>query len=109
MLAKSPGGMEVTSIRLEKTLKDALKKLAGEQGYQGLIRQLLSDYIEQKESNSSTRISDSGIRATVEVVARKNEVCVLTGKAIQPGQPMLLGFTVYGDFVSLSLCALESS
>jgi len=30
--------MEVTSIRLERVLKDKLKEISGNQGYQALIR-----------------------------------------------------------------------
>ena len=33
--------MEVTIIRLERDLKDHLKQLAGSQGYQALIRDVL--------------------------------------------------------------------
>jgi hypothetical protein len=33
--------MEVTSIRLERELKERLKELAGNQGYQALIRDVL--------------------------------------------------------------------
>jgi len=33
--------MEVTSIRLERSLKEKLKALAGDRGYQALIREVL--------------------------------------------------------------------
>ncbi|MFN5726683.1 MAG: hypothetical protein ACK48D_08125, partial [Pseudanabaena sp.] len=41
--------MEVTSIRLERELKEKLKELAGGQGYQALIRGVLWDYIDQRQ------------------------------------------------------------
>jgi len=53
--------MEVTSIRLERVLKDKLKE------------------------------------------ARKNEICALTGKLIPANETMLLGLTIYGDLVPLSM------
>jgi predicted DNA-binding protein len=37
--------MEVTSIRLERELKQRLKALAGNQGYQALIREILWSYV----------------------------------------------------------------
>jgi uncharacterized protein (DUF4415 family) len=39
--------MEVTSIRLERDLKDKLKELSGKQGYQALIRDILWKYVQQ--------------------------------------------------------------
>ena len=40
--------MEVTSIRLERELKEKLKDLSGNQGYQALIRDILRNYVQQK-------------------------------------------------------------
>ncbi|MGK7955961.1 MAG: hypothetical protein AB4063_12040 [Crocosphaera sp.] len=99
--------MEVTSIRLEKTLKDKLKGLSGNQGYQALIRDILWNYVQQKSGDYRPKFSVVDIRATVEATARKDESCVLTGTLIQAGEPMLLGLTIYGDFVPLSFGSVE--
>lgn len=101
--------MEVTSIRLEKSLKDCLKELSGNQGYQALIRDILWNYVQQKSGDYRPNFAKSDIRSTVEAVARKDESCVLTGKLIQEGENMLLGLTIYGDFVPLSIGSLEKA
>jgi hypothetical protein len=94
--------MEVTSIRLERSLKDKLKELSGNQGYQALIRDILWNYVHQKSGDYRPQFNRSDIRATIEATARKDESCVLTGKLIQENQPMLLALTTYGDLVPLS-------
>jgi metal-responsive CopG/Arc/MetJ family transcriptional regulator len=94
--------MEVTSIRLEKSLKDKLKELSGNQGYQALIRDILWNYVQQKSGNYRPRFSQADIRATVEATANREENCVLTGTLIQENEPMLLGLTAHGDLVPLS-------
>ena len=94
--------MEVTSIRLEKTLKEKLKDLSGNQGYQSLIRDVLWNYVNQKSGDYRPRFISSDIRATVAAIAQKDESCVLTGKLIQAGDNMFLGFTIHGDLVPLS-------
>ncbi len=99
--------MEVTSIRLEKSLKDKLKKLSGTQGYQALIRDILWNYVQQKSGDYRPQFSPADIRATVSATARKDESCVLTGKLIQQGEPLLLGLTIHGDFVPLSPGSIE--
>jgi hypothetical protein len=78
--------MEVTSIRLERELKEKLKELSGNQGYQALIRDVLWNFVQQQE-----------------------ERCVLTGKFIRPHEPMLLGLTTTGDMVPLSVESLSHS
>ena len=94
--------MEVTSIRLERALKDKLKKLSGNQSYQALIRDILWNYIQQKSGDYRPQFSPSDIRATIEATAQKDESCVLTGKLIPENERMLLGLTIYGDLVPLS-------
>ena len=83
--------------------KDKLKELSGNQGYQALIRDILWNYVHQKSGDYRPQFARSDIRATVEATARKDESCALTGKLIQENQPMLLGFTIYGDLVPLSV------
>lgn len=99
--------MQVTSIRFEQGLKDRLKELAGNQGYQALIRDILWNYVHQ-HSKASQSQSRSDIRATVPGIAQKEELCVLTGKPIQPQEPMLLGLTTNGEMVPISREGLES-
>ncbi len=100
--------MEVTSIRLEKNLKDSLKGLSGSQGYQTLIRDILWNYVQQKSGEYRPNFSKTDIRATMPGIARKDESCVITGKLIPEGEEMLLALTVHGDFVPVSLDALTS-
>lgn len=99
--------MEVTSIRLEKTLKDSLKSLSGSQGYQTLIRDILWNYVQQKSGEYRPNFSSGDIRITFDAVARKDESCVLSGKLIPEGEPLLLALTIYGDFVPVSPHALS--
>ena len=100
--------MEVTSIRLERTLKDSLKALSGSQGYQALIRDILWNYVQQKSGEYRPTFSRSDIRATIKATARKDESCVFTGKLIPENESMLLGLTIYGDLVPLSLESMEN-
>lgn len=99
--------MEVTSIRLERELKERLKGLAKNQGYQALIRDILWNYVQQKSGEYRPQFSRSEIRASLSGVAQQEERCVLTGKIIRPQEPMLLGFTTNGDLVPLSLDSLD--
>ncbi|OKH20860.1 hypothetical protein [Chroogloeocystis siderophila] len=97
--------MEVTSIRLERELKERLKELAGNQGYQALIRDILWKYVQHK---SGDRIHPStDIRASIPATAQKEEYCAITGQLIQPQESMLLGLTTYGDLVPLSINSLS--
>ncbi|MEB3886989.1 hypothetical protein [Lyngbya sp. CCY1209] len=98
--------MEVTSIRLERELKDRLKGLAKNKGYQALIRDILWNYVQQKSGDYRPQFSREEIRASFSATAQQEERCVLTGEIIQPGAPMLLGLTVHGDIVPLSLDSL---
>ena len=95
--------MEVTSIRLEKKLKEKLKELSGSSSYQALIRDILWNYVQQNSGDYRLQFAKADIRITIEAIARKDESCVLTGKLIQAQQPMLLGLTLYGSFVPLSI------
>lgn len=99
--------MEVTSIRLERELKDRLKNLAKNQGYQALIRDILWTYVQQKSGDYRPQFSRDDIRASLSATAQQEECCVLTGKIIRPQEPMLLGFTIHGDMVPLSIGSLD--
>ncbi len=99
--------MEVTSIRLERELKDRLKTLANNKGYQALIRDILWTYVQQKSGDYRPQFSHSDIRASLPATAQQEERCVLTGKVIRPSEAMLLGLTTNGDMVPLSIDSLE--
>ncbi|MBM0745286.1 hypothetical protein JOY44_28020 (plasmid) [Phormidium sp. CLA17] len=120
----STSEMQVTSIRLEPELKERLREISGEQGYQTLIRDVLWRFVErqarldellhdgnwqlpQKENGfalpsypSMFFISD--IRAKFRAVAQQEQRCAITGQLIRPQQPMWLGLTMTGNMVPLS-------
>src|SRR6476646_3921253 len=105
----STSEMQVTSIRLEAELKERLRELSGEQGYQTLIRQILWRFVEQRavttelgSPSQTPLLSRSDIRATFDAIAQREEHCAITGQLIQPQQPMKLGLTINGSFVPLS-------
>ncbi len=98
--------MEVTSIRLERDLKEKLKELSGNQGYQALIRDILWNYVQQKSGGYKPQFSLADIRASIAATAQKEEYCVLTGQLIQPQESMLLGLTSNGDLVPISVESL---
>lgn len=100
--------MEVTSIRLERELKENLKQLAGNQGYQALIRDVLWSYVQQKSGQFRPGLTPDQIRARIEAVAQQEETCALTGKAIKPQEAMLLGWTTTGEMVPLSVDSLAA-
>ncbi len=120
----STSEMQVTSIRLEPQLKERLREISGEQGYQTLIRDMLWQFVErqvrpddllhdgnrqlsQKENGFAlpsypSMFSISDIRATFRVVAQQEQRCAITGQLICPQQPMWLGLTRTGNMVPLS-------
>ncbi|HIK17444.1 MAG TPA: hypothetical protein IGS53_19440 [Leptolyngbyaceae cyanobacterium M33_DOE_097] len=99
--------MEVTSIRLERELKERLKELSGNQGYQALIRDILWNYVQQKSGEFTPQVSPTEIRATMSATACQEERCTLTGKVIYPNESMLLGLTTAGVLVPLSVESLN--
>ncbi|MBW4577382.1 MAG: hypothetical protein KME08_19255 [Aphanothece sp. CMT-3BRIN-NPC111] len=101
--------MDVTSIRLERELKEKLKAIAGNQGYQALIRDVLWNYVQQKSGDYRPQFSPADIRASIEAIAQQEQRCVLTGKFIRPEEPMLLGLTTNGDMVPLSMDSLPKA
>jgi predicted transcriptional regulator len=94
--------MEVTSIRLERELKERLKGLAGDQGYQALVREVLWNYVYRHSDDFQPQLSRQDIRASIEAIARREEHCALTGQLIRPEEKMYLGLTADGDLVPLS-------
>ena len=104
---KTTTEMEVTSIRLERELKDKLKELADHQGYQALIRDVLWSYVQQKSGDyRKAEFSLSDIRASIAATAQQEEHSVLTGQLIRPQESMFLGLTAKGELVPLSVGSL---
>lgn len=106
----STSEMQVTSIRLERELKEQLRELSGEQGYQTLIREVLWRFVEQRsmplEERSPSQtplLSRSDIRATFQAIAQREEQCAITGQLIRPQQSMWLGLTNTGELLPLSV------
>ncbi len=93
--------MEVTSIRLERELKERLKALAGNQGYQALIRDILWNYVQQRSHDLLPNVSNSDLRATFSAIAERDERCALSGRLIRAGEDLLLGYTVEGNLVPI--------
>ncbi len=100
--------MEVTSIRLERELKERLKELSGNQGYQALIRDILWNYVQQRSGNYAPSLSPADIRSIISATAQQEQQCALTGKVIHPHESMLLGLTTNGVMVPLSSDSLSS-
>ncbi|HEY9621498.1 MAG TPA: hypothetical protein V6C78_14145 [Crinalium sp.] len=116
--------MQVTSIRLEPELKERLREISGEQGYQTLIRDVLWRFVEQQarpdeflhDGNRQLHQRENGfalpsypsmfsisdIQATFRAVAQQEQRCAITGQLIRPQQPMWLGLTMTGNMVPLS-------
>ncbi len=95
--------MEVTSIRLERELKEKLKELAQGQGYQALIRDILWEYIQHRSSPQISRYNATDICASFQAIAQQEYRCVLTGKLLLPQESILLGLTTRGELVPLSI------
>src|SRR4028118_1868032 len=98
--------MEVTSIRLERELKEKLKELSGNQGYQALIRDVLWNYVQQKSGDYRPQFSRADIRASIPATAQREEHCLLTGQLIRQQEPMLLGLTSNGDLIPICVESL---
>ena len=93
--------MEVTSIRLERDLKDKLKEIAGDRGYQSLVRDILWKFVRQQGEEGVPEIT-----ATIAATAQQERQCAVTGRLIRCHEPMLLGLTERGTLVPLCLEAL---
>jgi metal-responsive CopG/Arc/MetJ family transcriptional regulator len=103
----STSDMEVTSIRFERELKDRLKQLAGNQGYQNLVRDILWDYVQQHSQAFQPHVTRSEIRASMVAIAQRQERCALTGVTIPAQTSMLLGLTLQGKLIPLSASSLD--
>ncbi|NJM98991.1 MAG: BrnA antitoxin family protein [Phormidesmis sp. RL_2_1] len=97
--------MQVTSIRLERSLIEKLKERAGSSGYQSLMRDVLWDYV-NADSNSG-QITKENIRTVMAAEARQQEQCALTGQLIEPYEEMWLAMTDNNQLVPLSINSLE--
>ena len=99
--------MQVTSIRFEKELIDKLKEIAGSQGYQSLVREVLWKHIKQQSVGSPFQIRREDIRAIMAAEAVKPERCALTGNPIEPQEEMWMAMTTDEQLVPVSLDGLE--
>ncbi len=99
--------MEVTSIRFERELKEKLKDLAGSQGYQSLVRDILWEYVQQRSKDYRPDLTQADIRVSMAAVAQREERCAITGKGIQAQENMLLGLTMDGNLVPLRVDSLK--
>ncbi|MEI6429656.1 MAG: hypothetical protein WCO45_14920 [Pseudanabaena sp. ELA607] len=93
--------MEVTSIRLERELKERLKAMAGGQGYQALVRDILWQFVSRSEVTARPSLHLSQLRSTVAAIAQKPEICAITGQTIAPHEQMFLGLTDDNQWVTL--------
>ncbi|MEO0854764.1 MAG: hypothetical protein AAFY15_14860 [Cyanobacteria bacterium J06648_11] len=94
--------MQVTSIRLERDLKERLKDLAGTKGYQALIREVLWDYVRLRGADRDRRLDPADIRAVVPARSTQEQRCAITGCHIPGSSDCFLGITLGGDIVTLS-------
>lgn len=99
--------MEVTSIRLERDLKDRLKEIAGDRGYQSLVRDVLWQFVQQ-QTGETPKPTAADIKATFAATARQDEYCTLSGELIHRHEAMLLGLTRDGTLVPLAPAALDA-
>ncbi len=98
--------MQVTSIRFERELIDKLKTLAGNRGYQSLVRDVLWDYVHQHSDDPGFQIQRQQIRAIMAAEAQRLERCALTGDIIEPEEEMWLALTTDYELVPLSIDCL---
>ena len=98
--------MQVTSIRLERSLIEKLKERAGSSGYQSLMRDVLWDYV--NAGQNSGQISKENIRAVMAAEARRQEQCALTGQIIEPYEEMWLAMIDGDQLVPLSVDSLDN-
>lgn len=97
--------MQVTSIRLERSLIEKLKERAGSSGYQSLMRDILWDYI--NAGKDSRQVSKESIIAVMAAEARRQEQCALTGRIIEPYEEMWLAVVDGDQLVPLSIDSLD--
>jgi len=99
--------MQVTSIRFDRSLIEKLKTLAGKQGYQALIREVLWDYVNKQDENAPLQISRENIRTIMAAEAQREERCALSGKVIEPYEEMWMAWTAQNQLVPISISSLE--
>ena len=105
--SSSTTDMEVTSIRFERELKEKLKELAGSQGYQSLVRDILWEYVQQHSKDYRLHLAQADIRVCIAAIAQREERCAITGQRIQAQENMLLGLTTDGKLVALGVDSLK--
>ncbi len=68
----STSEMQVTSIRLEPELKERLREVSGEQGYQSLIREVLWQFVDQQMVSDEVRWRSLSERESYSVEDRQS-------------------------------------
>ena len=99
--------MQVTSIRFEKELIDKLKEMAGTQGYQSLVREVLWNHVKQQIGSGSFQICREDVRTIMAAEAVQTEHCALTGNTIEPQEGMWIAITKDEQLVPVSLDGWE--
>jgi hypothetical protein len=108
LTAKTPTTeMEVTSIRLERELKERLKAIAGTRGYQSLVRDVLWNYVRQQDGDARPQVELEQIRATFAAIAQQDTHCALTGKGLRSGEAIVMALTVEGTLLPLDRSVLD--
>ncbi|MGD1898474.1 MAG: hypothetical protein ACFB16_16145 [Phormidesmis sp.] len=100
--------MQVTSIRFERELIDKLKALAGSQGYQSLVREVLWQYVNHHSDEPALRIKRENIRTILAGEAQRQEHCALTGSIIEPYEELWMAWTTDNQLVPLSIDSLRA-
>lgn len=100
--------MQVTSIRFERELIDKLKSLAGSQGYQSLVREILWEHVKKHSDKPLFQIKRENIRTVIAGEAKMQERCALTGKIIEPNEELWMAWTTDNQLVPLSIDSLEN-
>lgn len=100
--------MQVTSIRFERSLIEKLKQMAGPQGYQSLVREVLWDYVNHRSPSSADQTLDpQKIRAVMPAQSCRPESCALTGDPIPADEEMWLGLTEDNHLVPIGFTNLD--
>ena len=100
--------MQVTSIRFERELIDKLKALAGSQGYQSLVREILWNHVRHHSNEPAFQIKREDIRTIVAGEALKKEYCALPGKPIEANEELWMAWTTDNQLVPLSIDSLDA-
>jgi len=100
--------MQVTSIRFERELIDKLKAMAGNQGYQSLVRNILWEHVKSHSDEPDFQIKREDIRTILAGEARQQERCAITGALIEPNEELWMAWTKDNQLVPVSIDSLDA-